>query len=94
MVSDRKLRIVPKIETFMNDSRYTHDEKLRLIDSGFCVLLEDYTLLNAWFQQQNRVLGTRGCQMRLYVQTDSRLLQVQIEIDNTGTGKQAVSPKM
>eukprot|EP00415_Alexandrium_ostenfeldii_P000161 UN0161 len=34
----------------MNDSRYTHDEKLRLIDSGFCVLLEDYTLLNAWFQ--------------------------------------------
>eukprot|EP00415_Alexandrium_ostenfeldii_P003407 UN3407 len=50
MVSDRKLRIVPKIETFMDDSRYTHDEKLRLIDSGFCVLLEDYTLLNAWFQ--------------------------------------------
>ena len=32
MVSDRKLRIVPKIETFMNDSRYTHDEKIDTIE--------------------------------------------------------------
>eukprot|EP00415_Alexandrium_ostenfeldii_P002133 UN2133 len=44
----------------MNDSRYTHDEKLRLIDSGCCVLLEDYTLLNAWFQQQNRDTRLNG----------------------------------
>ena len=61
LIREREDETTDRLSFSSNSLVYNRDrEKLRLIDSGFCVLLEDYTLLNAWFQQQNRVLGTRG----------------------------------
>eukprot|EP00415_Alexandrium_ostenfeldii_P004196 UN4196 len=59
----------------MNDSRYTHDEKLRLIDSGFCVLLEDYTLLNAWFQQQSMIIILRNKRVIDKIKTETAVMK-------------------